>query len=58
MSHVAKKSLKIENFGHLFPRNTKNTKEHHHEMRTRKGEYYKDDFSSLLGSEVQFLYAL
>ena len=32
----AKKSLKIENFGHLFPKNTKE-----HEMRTRKGELYK-----------------
>ena len=33
----AKKSLKIENFGLLFPK--KNTKEH--KIRTRKGELYK-----------------
>ena len=32
----AKKSLKIENFGHLFPKNTKEN-----ERGTRKGEFYK-----------------
>ena len=32
----AKKSLKVENFGHLFPLNSKS-----HDMRTRKGNIYK-----------------
>ena len=32
----AKKSLKVENFGHLFPISTKS-----HEMRTRKSDVYK-----------------
>ena len=32
----AKKSLKIENFGHLFPKNNKR-----HDMKTRKSDYYK-----------------
>lgn len=32
----AKKSLKIENFGHLFPLNSKC-----HDMDTRKSDYYK-----------------
>ena len=32
----AKKSLKVENFGHLFPLNSKS-----HDMNTRKSDYYK-----------------
>ena len=32
----AKKSLKVDNFGHLFPLNSKS-----HDMRTRKGNIYK-----------------
>ena len=32
----AKKSLKIENFRHLFPKNSKE-----HEMRTRKSDFFK-----------------
>ena len=32
----AKKSLKIDNFGHLFPLNSK-----FHDMKTRKSDYYK-----------------
>ena len=32
----AKKSLKVDNFGHLFPLNSK-----YHDMKTRKSDYYK-----------------
>ena len=32
----AKKSLKVENFGHLFPINSKS-----HDMKTRKSDFYK-----------------
>ena len=34
--NIRKKSLKVENFGHLFPSNSKS-----HDMNTRKSDYYK-----------------